>query len=79
MLGKMSVRKFWLAADPLHAADFTAETSQDAINPNGIVRLDKDHSVIEPSSIREGFARALRTIALCNIATCVVYLLRINS
>ncbi|KAF8165431.1 sodium transport ATPase [Crassisporium funariophilum] len=68
-LGKMSVRKLWLAADPQNAAGFTAETNQDALQPSGIVRRDSDDSILEPSSISEGLAQAIRAASLCNVAT----------
>ncbi|TFK43621.1 sodium transport ATPase [Crucibulum laeve] len=68
-LGQMSVRKFWLASDPNQTAEFTAETTQDALDPTGSVRRDSDNSIIDPSSIPEGLAQAIRTASLCNIAT----------
>ncbi|KAJ3511928.1 hypothetical protein NLJ89_g3815 [Agrocybe chaxingu] len=68
-LGKMSVRKFWLAGDPNKSAEFTAETTQDALQPVGIVRRDSDHSVLEAESVKEGLARAVRVASLCNVAT----------
>lgn len=64
----MSVRKFWLAADPQHSAEFTVETGQDPLQPEGIVRRDSDDSILEPTAIKEGLARAIRIAALCNVA-----------
>lgn len=68
-LGKMSVRKFWLAADPQHSAEFTAETGQNVLQPEGIVRRDSDNSILEPLAIKGGLAQAIRIAALCNVAT----------
>ena len=67
--GKMSVRKLWLAADPQHAAEFTAEITQDALQPTGIVRRENDGSILEPGSVPEGVAQVVRAAALCNVAT----------
>ncbi|KAF8660097.1 hypothetical protein AX16_001655 [Volvariella volvacea WC 439] len=67
-LGKMSVRKFWLAADPHKDAEYTAEVTQDALQPSGIVRK-QDGSELDISTFGEGLAQAVRTIALCNVAT----------
>ncbi|CAA7264368.1 unnamed protein product [Cyclocybe aegerita] len=68
-LGKMSVRKFYVAGTPDKAAEFTAETTQDAIQPVGVVRRDSDDSVLEPGSIKEGHAKAIRIASLCNVAS----------
>ncbi|PPR03337.1 hypothetical protein CVT24_012577 [Panaeolus cyanescens] len=68
-LGKMSVNKLWLAAEPSNAAEFTAEVTQDALNPAGNVRRDSDNSVLDPTTISEGLARAVRIASLCNVAT----------
>ncbi|KAJ3511996.1 hypothetical protein NLJ89_g3776 [Agrocybe chaxingu] len=68
-LGKMSVRKFYVAGAPDKAVEFTAETTQDAIQPVGVVRRDSDGSVLEPGSIKEGHASAIRIASLCNVAT----------
>ncbi|RDB26013.1 Calcium-transporting ATPase 3 [Hypsizygus marmoreus] len=68
-LGKMSVRKFWLAGDPHNAAEYIAETTQDALDPSGVVHSVKDSIALSPSSISEGLAQAVRAIALCNVAT----------
>ncbi|KAF8639443.1 hypothetical protein AX16_010298 [Volvariella volvacea WC 439] len=67
-LGKMSVRKFWLAADPHNDAEYTAEVTQDALQPSGIVRK-ADGSELEVGHFGEGLAQAVRSISLCNVAT----------
>ncbi|KAG5641781.1 hypothetical protein DXG03_004257 [Asterophora parasitica] len=69
-LGKMSVRKFWLAGDLDKAVEYVAETAQDALDPSGGVVLNEtDNSVLKPDAISEGLAQAVRTAALCNVAT----------
>ncbi|KXN83707.1 Calcium-transporting ATPase 3 [Leucoagaricus sp. SymC.cos] len=68
-LGQMSVRKFYLATAPEVRADFTAETNSDALKPVGENRRDNDASILDPASLSEGLAQAVRAVALCNIAT----------
>ncbi|KAF9457771.1 sodium transport ATPase, partial [Collybia nuda] len=68
-LGKMSVRSFWLAGDLKHDAGFTAETTQDSLDPTGIVRQDSDNTPLVPSSLNNGLVQATRAAALCNVAT----------
>ncbi|KAF5379843.1 hypothetical protein D9615_005799 [Tricholomella constricta] len=69
-LGKMSVRKLWLAGDLDKAVEYVAETTQDALDPSGgTVRNEADQTVLTPGSLGEGLAQAVRTAALCNIAT----------
>lgn len=65
----MSVRKFWLAGDPNNVSEYTAETNQDALQPSGIVRHDSDGLVLDVNSLGAGLAQAVRTAALCNVAT----------
>lgn len=69
-LGKMSVRKFWLAGDLSEAAEYVAETSQDALDPSGgAVHKESDITALVPSTLDEGLSRAVRAAALCNVAT----------
>ena len=56
----MSVRKFWVAGDPHSAAEFTAETTQNAVEPVGAVHRDSAGSALEPSSLTEGIITTLR-------------------
>lgn len=65
----MSVRKVWLAADMQNASEYTAETTQDALQPIGEVKQDVDGVVLDTSSLNEGLAQAVRSMALCNVAT----------
>ena len=67
----MSVRKFWVAGSPVAAVQYTAETMQDALQPEGIVRKDTDNSVVDPQHLTLSMLRALRVASLCNMATCV--------
>ncbi|KAF8992359.1 sodium transport ATPase [Cyathus striatus] len=68
-LGKMSVRKLWVAADPQKAIELTAETNPDALEPAGIVRCENTGDVLNTSALDEGIAQAVRAAALCNVAT----------
>ncbi|KAF8994727.1 sodium transport ATPase [Cyathus striatus] len=68
-LGKMSVRKFWVAGNAGNTIDLTAEIYQDALEPTGIVRYEGSGAVLGTSSVREGVAQVVRAAALCNVAT----------
>ncbi|KJA23837.1 hypothetical protein HYPSUDRAFT_65955 [Hypholoma sublateritium FD-334 SS-4] len=68
-LGKMSVRKLWLAGDQQMTAEFTAENTQDALEPAGIVRRDMDDSALDPADLCDGLVQTLRIASLCNVAT----------
>lgn len=65
----MSVRKLWLAGDQQTAAEFTAENTQDALEPAGVVRRDIDDSALDPADLRDGLIQTLRIASLCNVAT----------
>ena len=65
----MSVRKLWLAGDQELAAEFTAENTQDALEPAGTVRRDIGDSALDPTALSEGLIRTLRIASLCNVAT----------
>lgn len=67
----MSVRKLWLAGDSGSSAEFTAENTQDALEPKGIVRRDSDGSILDPVTNGEGLDNALRIASLCNVASYV--------
>ncbi|GLB44749.1 putative cation transport ATPase (P-type) (TC 3.A.3) family protein [Lyophyllum shimeji] len=69
-LGKMSVRKFWLAGDVDAATEYVAETTQDVLDPSGgAVRRVTDNVVLAPGALGGGLARAVRAAGLCNVAT----------
>ncbi|PPQ72985.1 hypothetical protein CVT24_000298 [Panaeolus cyanescens] len=67
-LGKMSVRKLWVAANPNDAEEYTAEVTQNALEPVGAV-TKHDNTVVEPSAIHAGLAEVVRIASLCNVAT----------
>ena len=71
--GKMSVYKFWAAGAPDKAAEFTAETTKDAISPVGLVRRESDGTILEPDSINEGLTKVIHVASLCNVATYVCF------
>ncbi|PPQ92400.1 hypothetical protein CVT25_008750 [Psilocybe cyanescens] len=68
-LGKMSVRKFWLAGDPHQAVEYTADVTQNALEPVGNVRKDDNGSLLEPASLGNGLVEAIHVASLCNVAT----------
>lgn len=68
-IGKMSVRKLWVAGDPLNAIEYTADVTQNAVEPVGSVRNEIDGSVVEPSSLNEASVNAIRIASMCNVAT----------
>ncbi|KAG6840360.1 hypothetical protein C0991_007217 [Blastosporella zonata] len=68
-LGKMSVRKFWLAADN-GGVEYSADTAHDALDPGGGgVRTESDNVVLTPGTLHEGLSQAVRIASLCNVAT----------
>lgn len=67
-VGKMSVRKLWVAANPDAAEEYTAEVTQNALEPTGAV-TKHDESSVDISSIHAGFAEVVRIASLCNVAT----------
>ncbi|KAF9569016.1 sodium transport ATPase [Agrocybe pediades] len=68
-LGKMSVRKFWLAGDPHHAVEYAVDVNQDALEPVGAVRKCDDDSVLDPNALSKGLVEAVHVASLCNVAT----------
>lgn len=63
----MSVRKFWLAGNPRNAIEYTADITQNAVDPAGSVRTENG-SVVEPSSLNESSVDAIRVASMCNVA-----------
>ncbi|KAG6882893.1 hypothetical protein C0992_010374 [Termitomyces sp. T32_za158] len=60
-LGKMSVRKFWLAADVDNVVEYVVDTTHDALDPNGgAIRRESDGFVISPETRFEGLSQATR-------------------
>ncbi|KAG6863997.1 hypothetical protein C0991_001266 [Blastosporella zonata] len=69
-LGKMSVRKLWLAGDVNNTVEYVADTANDALDPGGgVVRMESNNVVVSPGSLHEGLSQAVRIAALCNVAT----------
>ncbi|KAL0948852.1 hypothetical protein HGRIS_008973 [Hohenbuehelia grisea] len=68
-LGQMTVRKLWLGGEEGKSQEYTANVESDnAIEPVGKIN-DATGVVVEPSSLNEGFAQAVRVASLCNVAT----------
>jgi len=65
----MSVRKFWVAGDPHHAIEYTADVNQDALQPIGAVRNSVDESLVDPESLSDALVQAVHIASLCNVAT----------
>ncbi|TFK97589.1 calcium-transporting ATPase 3 [Pterulicium gracile] len=69
-LGQMSVRSLWVAGgSETESKLYSAEPSNNAIIPEGIVREDSTGSEIKCGFLDEGLAQAVRVAALCNVAT----------
>ncbi|KAG6893346.1 hypothetical protein C0992_010373 [Termitomyces sp. T32_za158] len=72
-LGKMSVRKFWLAADVDNVVEYVVDTAHDALDPNGgAIRRESDGSIISPETRFEGLSQAVIVAALCNVSSYVL-------
>jgi len=70
----MSVRSLWLAGESNKSRTYEAETTQDALDLHGAVREAPNGTVIKPSGIFEGLARAVKVASLCNVAMSAVSL-----
>ncbi|KAL1676907.1 hypothetical protein EV122DRAFT_291519 [Schizophyllum commune] len=69
-LGQMSVRSFWLAADPHKAQTYYADAGSNAIEPVGdVYKGAPNGDIVDPKNVDEAFAEAVRVAALCNVAT----------
>ncbi|TRM60619.1 hypothetical protein BD626DRAFT_549599 [Schizophyllum amplum] len=69
-LGQMSVRTFWLGADPEKSRTFFADSGSNAIEPVGEVHKDSPTGdLVDVKAMDEGLAQAVRVAALCNVAT----------
>ncbi|KAL1705443.1 hypothetical protein EV121DRAFT_203537 [Schizophyllum commune] len=69
-LGQMSVRSFWLAADPHKAQTYYADAGSNAIEPVGdVYKGAPNGDIVDPKNVDEAFAQAVRVAALCNVAT----------
>ena len=68
--GQMSVRSFWLAADPHKAQTYYADAGSNAIEPVGdVYKGAPNGDIVDPKNVDEAFAQAVRVAALCNVAT----------
>ncbi|KAJ8487856.1 hypothetical protein ONZ45_g14181 [Pleurotus djamor] len=68
-LGQMSVRKLWVAGDSGKAVTYTADTSSNALVPEGIVRRDDTEKDVITGHLDEGLVQVVRVAALNNVAT----------
>uniref|UniRef100_D8PXV2 P-type Na(+) transporter n=1 Tax=Schizophyllum commune (strain H4-8 / FGSC 9210) TaxID=578458 RepID=D8PXV2_SCHCM len=69
-LGQMSVRSFWLAADPHKAQTYYADAGSNAIEPVGdVYKGAPNGDIVDPKNVDEALAQAVRVAALCNVAT----------
>ncbi|KAF8884255.1 hypothetical protein CPB85DRAFT_1378183 [Mucidula mucida] len=69
-LGKMSVRKMWIAGAPGEGYELSTQTASNALEPVGTVHKGGDGGpVINPNDLDEGLAQTLRVASLCNVAT----------
>ncbi|KAL0959255.1 hypothetical protein HGRIS_014526 [Hohenbuehelia grisea] len=68
-LGQMTVRKLWLAGKEGKTAEYTATVESDnALEPVGKIN-DASGALVDPASVQEGLAQAVRAASLCNVAT----------
>ncbi|KAF9050855.1 potassium/sodium eff [Hymenopellis radicata] len=69
-LGKMSVRKMWIAGAPGEGYELSTQTASNALEPVGTVHKGGDEGpAVDPSNLDEGLAQTLRVASLCNVAT----------
>ncbi|KAF4564451.1 hypothetical protein EYR36_002385 [Pleurotus pulmonarius] len=76
-LGKMSVRKLWVAGSAKMDAEYVTESSNDALDPSGAVRHGTPTGPIvtpaspspNPSTSDSGLTQVVRAAALCNVAS----------
>jgi Na+-exporting ATPase len=69
-LGQMSVRSLWVAGSSDEQSKlYSAETGNDAIVPEGIVRDEASGDALQPGSLEEALAQVVRVASLCNVAT----------
>lgn len=70
--GKMIVRKTWIPSASGPERNFTAESSNEALNPEGRVFEDfpdRDRVVIDPFALDESFKETIHVASMCNVAT----------
>ena len=70
--GKMTVRKAWIPSASGPERNFTVESSNEALNPEGRVFedfSDRGRVVIDPSALDESFKEIVHIASMCNAAT----------
>ena len=68
----MIVRKAWIPSASGPERDFTVESSNEALNPEGRVFEDfheKDPVAIDPFALDESFNEMVHIASMCNVAT----------
>jgi len=63
-----------MAGESKNARTYEAETTQDALDLQGIVRESQNGSTVGPSGVFEGLSRAVKVASLCNVAMSAVSL-----
>jgi hypothetical protein len=68
----MTVRKAWIPSASGLERNFTVESSNEALNPEGRVFedfLNKDRAVINAFALDESFKEMIHVASMCNVAT----------
>ena len=68
----MIVRKAWIPSASGPERNFTVESSDEALNPEGRVFEDfpdRDQTVVDPLSLDESFQEMTHIASMCNVAT----------
>ena len=70
----MIVRKAWIPSASGPERNFTVESSNEALNPEGSVFEDfpdRDRAVMDPFALDESFSEMILVASMCNVATYV--------
>jgi len=72
--GKMTVRKVWMPsskAAEASARDFTVESGNEALNPEGRVleNVNEQQVPVDPRTMDDGLKELVTVASLCNVAT----------
>jgi len=70
----MVVRKAWIPSASGPERNFTVESYNEALNPEGRTFEDfpgRDQVVIDPFALDENFKEMVHVASMCNVATCV--------
>jgi len=71
----MVVRKAWIPSASGSERNFTIESSNEALNPEGRTYEDfpdKDRAVVDPFALDESFMEMVHVASMCNVATYVL-------